>query len=98
MGLAAEFTASSDSTFINRCTIAAIAFAINVIQGESTTVGNHTNRANFAKNVVNNPSQYASNLARGVIALNAVDDGALLDDTAVNNGIAAIWNIYAGTL
>jgi hypothetical protein len=93
-----EYAASQDTTFIQRCHMGMIAFCLNVIETEGVNTPNHTNRAIFARSVVANPTQWAPALAQGVIALNAVADGSTLTDQQVNDGIAAIWNMYAGVV
>ena len=98
MSLAAEYTAAQDPTFVQRCQMAAIAFAVLTIEGESSNTPNHQNRALYAQRLVANPAAYAGPLAQGVVALNAVSDGSSLDDTTVQNSVAAIWDIYAGIL
>src|SRR5262245_22135793 len=96
MALIDEYQASLDVTFINRCYIAAVAFAVLVVESEDPSTANHANRVAYAKAVVNNPGAYAASLATGVIALNASSSGGSLSDTAVSNSIAAIWNMFAG--
>lgn len=96
MTLTQEFAAAQDTTFIDRVLVAGVAFAINVVQSEDSLTGNHQNRATYARDFVSRPMTLAPALAQGVIALNAVADGATLTDTVVNNSVAAIWNIFAG--
>lgn len=96
MTLTQEFAAAQDTTFIDRVLVAGVAFAINVVQSEDPLTANHQNRATYARDFVSRPMTLAPALAQGVIALNAVADGATLTDTVVNNSVAAIWNIFAG--
>lgn len=96
MTLTQEFAAAQDTTFIDRVLVAAVAFAINVVQSEPSSTDNHQNRATYARDFVTRPMSLAPALAQGVIALNSAADGSALNDTAVNNSVAAIWNIFAG--
>ena len=68
--------------------------AINV-QAEAANTPNHTNRATFARAVLQAPQQYVLAFALGV-ASQGIDNTAT--DATIQNTINSLWNAYAGTV
>lgn len=73
----------------------AMVTAAVAIQAESTGTSNHTNRANYAKLVLNAPQQYVFAFAQGV-ASQGQDNNAT--DATIQNTVNSIWNALAGTV
>jgi hypothetical protein len=98
MALIDEYTAAQNQTLINRVQIAAVGFAVEVIEGEPTNTPNYNNRVRYAQNVVANPAAYSTALTSGVVSLLQATDPNAITDININNSIAAIWNMYAGLI
>ncbi len=91
-----QWNLATDDNFKRRVEIAMLGAAI-AIQGESTGTANHTNRANYAKLVLNDPERYMPLFSLAICAY----DGALTsgsDDTAIQGDVSAVWNALAGTV
>jgi len=91
-----QWEISRDVRFRQRVAVAMCTQAISV-QDESTVIPNHTNRANYAKRVLNHPKRYTGPFA---LAICAYDSSLTPDssDAAINNAVAAVWNALAGTV
>ena len=91
-----QWNIATDDSFMRRVQIAMLSAAI-AIQGESTGTPNHTNRANYAKLVLNAPEQYMPLFSMAVSAYdNALTSSST--DTAIQNDVSAVWNALAGTI
>ncbi len=67
------------------------------IQAEAPATPNHTNRANYAKLVLNSPDSYMPLFALATCA----PDPALTPaspDATIQTNVNAVWNALAGTL
>ena len=95
-----QFSAGKTEAFVEQVTMACLNAAI-AIAAESSGTANHSNRANLAKAVANNPSLYGSLFALGVaqnLALTSVSVASLPADATVQNSVNALWNTYAGVI
>ena len=90
-----QWNLATDDNFKRRVEIAMCNAAI-AIQGESTGTVNHTNRANYAKLVLNSPEAYMPLFSMAVCAYDAAL-GAGSADSAIQNDVNAVWNALAGT-
>src|SRR5688500_15655926 len=73
-----QWNLATDDNFLRRVEVAMCSAAIS-IQGESTGTANHTNRANYAKLVLNNPEGYMPLFSMAVCAYNAALTAASAD-------------------
>jgi hypothetical protein len=96
MALRNQWDLATDDNFMRRVELAMCSAAI-AIQAEATGTPNHTNRANYAKQVLNAPEQYMPLFS---MAVSAVDNTLSSDstDTAIQNNVSAVWNALAGTI
>lgn len=94
----ATYQLQSDTAYLpsfqQRVVEAMITAAVD-IQAEATNTPNHTNRAVYAKAVLNAPQQYALPFALGV-ASQGIDNTAT--DATIQNTVNSLWNAYAGTV
>ena len=74
----------------------AIVKAAIAISAESAETDNHTNRANFANQVLRSPDYWAERMVWGVVTDSAVQENAT--DTNIYNAVAGQWNAYAGVI
>ncbi len=91
-----QWSLATDDDFKRRVEIAMLGAAI-AIQGEPAQTDNHTNRANYARLVLNDPERYMPLFSLAICAY----DGALTSasvDTAIQNDVSAVWNALAGTV
>ncbi len=91
-----QWNLASDDEFKRRVQIAMCSAAI-AIQAEAPATPNHTNRANYAKLVLNSPDSYMPLFALAICAL----DPALTPaspDANIQTNVNAVWNALAGTL
>ena len=94
MSYQAQYDTAYQPSFQARVEQAMVTAAI-AIQAEATNTSNHTNRAVFAKAVLNTPQQYVLAFAQGV-ASQGIDGTA--SDSTIQNTVNALWNAYAGTV
>jgi len=99
MSLQTQDNMARDPRFIAQVRQACITSAI-AISAEINTTANHTNRANYSKQVLAAPDYYAPIIAQGVannstIAAEAI--GAVVDSD-VQFTVNSIWNAYAGVI
>jgi hypothetical protein len=94
MSLTTQFTASTDTTFLNLIQAAIVQQAI-AITSEAAATSNHTNRVNLATAVLRTPGAYVSDFAQAV-ASQAIDKTAT--DTVILNTVSAVWNAIAGVI
>ena len=100
MALIDQYKASNDLNFRQRVEMALCNAAVS-IQSEATTTANHTNRANYAKLVLNNPTNYSSLFAEAICGYDAtltVQNLSTITDAAIQSGVSAVWNALAGTI
>ena len=93
---AQAYALAQNVSFQEQVRVAACNAAI-AIQAEATSTANHTNRANYAKLVLNSPESYAPLFAAAITS----NDFALTTSTAdatVQNDVNAVWNALAGTI
>ena len=91
-----QWNLASDGEFKRRVQVAMLSAAIS-IQAEATATPNHTNRANYAKLVLNSPDSYMPLFALAICALDPALTPASPDATIQTN-VNAVWNALAGTL
>src|SRR5437016_3396645 len=82
--------------FVERVRIGMCAAAI-AVQAEAPATPNHTNRATYAKLVLNSPDSYAPLFALAICAFDSSLTAASAD-AAVQADVSAVWNALAGTL
>ena len=85
-----------DSIFIERVAIAMLVAAANV-QAEDSQTGNHSNRSNYARLVLNAPDAYARVFALAVSATNG-SIVASSQDSDIQFVVNGLWNALAGTV
>ena len=91
-----QWNLATDDNFMRRVEVAMCGAAI-AIQGESTGTANHTNRANYAKLVLNNPESYMPLFSMAICAYDSAL-AAASTDSAIQNDVNAVWNALAGTI
>ena len=91
-----QWNLATDDNFQRRVEVAMCGAAIS-IQGEATGTVNHTNRANYAKLVLNNPESYMPLFSMAICAYDAGLTAASAD-SAIQNNVNAVWNALAGTI
>ncbi len=94
MSLASEYSDSQDQSFINTVQIAICAAAV-AISSEVNTTTNHANRCALAKAVLAGPSSHAPLFAAS-LASQGINKAST--DTAINNGVASVWDAHAGVV
>jgi hypothetical protein len=91
---------SQDTGFRTRVEVAMCHSAL-AIQAEAPATANHTNRANYAKLVLNNPPQYSPLFAEAVCANDplafVIGNLGTLTDAQVQSACDAVFNALAGT-
>jgi hypothetical protein len=87
-----QWNLAVDDNFRRRVEVAMCSAAI-AIQGESTGTANHTNRANYAKLVLNNPEGYMPLFAMAICAYDSA-----LTAASIQSDVNAVWNALAGTI
>jgi hypothetical protein len=85
--------ATGDQSFINRVEMAMLAFAQSTVVSEAAGTANHANRVVLMKAVTNDPATWAPRFAF-ICASQGLDASSA--DTAINNSVAACWNVMAG--
>jgi hypothetical protein len=90
-----------DGVFLTRVKVAMTTQAVNV-QAEANTTANHTNRANYAKLVLNSPDAYAPLFSNACVTQNDPATSALMtasiSDANLGNVCSALWNALAGVI
>lgn len=94
MTLTSSYTASTDPAFCNRVMVAMVSAGIS-IQSEAASTPNHALRANYARSVLNQPSQFCPAFALA-LASQGLDNTST--DAAINSGVSSVWNALAGTV
>lgn len=101
MSYATQYALAQNVAFQQRVQVAMCLQAVN-IQAEATGTTNHTNRANYAKLVLNAPQQYALFFAAACVTQNDPATSQLMDNTIsdanLGNVCSAVWNALAGTI
>jgi hypothetical protein len=95
MAYTTQYALGTDGVMQQRVIIAMLNTAVNV-QAEVNTTPNHTNRANFAKLVINNPYGYVPAFQMTVMADGTIT--AASTDAQIQSRSDAIWNAAAGTI
>lgn len=83
--------ATTSSRFRARSIMAAVNAAV-AISNEAIATPNHVLRAQLSKNLLNAPDSYIFPMAQA-LAAQGLDDSST--DTAINNGVASVWNSFA---
>ena len=96
MALHDQWNIATDDSFKRRVQIAMLNAAI-AISSEATVTPNHTNRANYAKAVLNDPEHYMPLFSLAVTANDATLT-ATSPDAAINAAVASVWNALAGVV
>jgi hypothetical protein len=103
MNNATQYALAQNIAFQQRVQIAMGIQAIN-IQAEAAGTGNHTNRSNYAKLVLNSPQSYSVLFAAAVVTQTDPTRGAgtpvdaATTDADLGNLCAAVWNALAGVI
>ena len=101
MPYTAQDALSQDSTFRTRVRLAIVTTCIN-IQAEINTTSNHTNRANYAKLVLNAPDQYLNSFALACVSQNdpatTLPMTATITDANMTTVVSSVFNALAGTI
>ena len=84
-----------DRDNIDRVQVAIVTAAI-AISSESDATDNHTNRANYANQVLRSPATHARKMIWGVVTDATVQSDPT--DSNIYNAIAGQWNAYAGVI
>ncbi|MCA1685081.1 MAG: hypothetical protein LC745_03685 [Planctomycetia bacterium] len=90
-----QYDLSDDTVFRKRVRIAMLTAAANV-QAEATSTANHTNRANYAKLVLNAPDAYIAAFSQATCTNAAITSTSLDGDLQFE--VNSIWNAMAGTI
>lgn len=100
MSLVDQYKLSQDVGFRTKVEVACCHSAV-AIQAEVNTTPNHTNRANYAKLVLNSPTQYGPFFAEAVCANDAtfiIQNVGTLTDTQIQTACDSVFNALAGTV
>ncbi len=96
MALHDQWNIATDDSFKRRVQIAMLNAAI-AISSEATATPNHTNRANYAKAVLNDPERYMPLFSLAICAFDATLTSAS-PDASINTAVASVWNALAGVV
>ena len=96
MALHDQSNIATDDSFKRRVEISMLNAAI-AISAEAGGTPNHTNRANYAKLVLNDPERYMPLFALAITAYDQTLTTAS-PDTAINTAVSAVWNALAGVV
>ena len=94
--LASWNAAVGNTDFIHTVEVACCKSAVNV-QAEVTTTPNHTNRANYAKLILNAPDVYGPLFAKAICSNDQTITTASADAT-VQTACDSVFNALAGTI
>ena len=93
MTYAEQYTLALTPTFRNRVGQALIAAARDV-QAEAPATTNHTNRSNFARDVLRDPGHYDEAMSRAVCANVAITIDSI--DSDIQFTVNSLWDTFAG--
>jgi len=96
MSYVTQYALAFDSVFQQKVMVAMLNIGV-AIQGEAVNTTNHTNRANYAKLVMNNPQNYLLAFSQAITAYDAALTQSTADAT-IQNDVSAVWNALAGTI
>lgn len=86
-----------DSVFLQKVRFAMVRAGISV-QSEAIDTANHTNRANYAKLVLNTPDSYTAQFSIAILAAPSVFLNADSPDADIAFGVNSVWNALCGVL
>ena len=77
---------------------AALTLVAETVRTEDEATANHANRIKLAKKVFDTPQQFAEDFLRAMVAQNAdlaVASITGASDSAIENNVAAAWDVFA---